>query len=141
MPAIILLLADEALVDGCLPALAALGPAAAPAAAALAALVAAPSGAVRDGRGIHYGVRATAVHHRRLRAVDALAAIGDELAFAVLADALTDSEIGPAACRALRRLDLEGDRLRAAVAALPPARLAAYRRDRFQSNPCLDRRP
>jgi HEAT repeat protein len=135
------LLADEALVDSCLPALAALGPIAAPAVPALAALVAAPSGAVRDGRGIHYDVRATAVHHRRLRAVDALAAIGGEPAFAVLAEALTESEIGPAACRALRRLDPEGARLRAAVAALPAARLAAYRRDRFQSNPCLDRRP
>jgi HEAT repeat protein len=141
VPIIISMLADEALVDGCLPALAALGPKAAPAVPALAALVAAPSGAVRDGRGIHYGVRASTVHHRRLRAVDALAAVGDELAFAVLAKTLTDSEIGPAACRALRRLDPEGDRLRAAVAALPAARLAAYRRDRFQSNPCLECRP
>lgn len=140
VPAIILLLADEVLVDGCLPALAALGPAAAPAVPALAALVAAPSGAVRDERGIHYGVQATAVHHRRLRAVDALAAIGGELAFVVLTEALTDSEIGPAVCQALRRLDPGDVRVRAAVAALSEAKLTGYRRDRFQSNPCLDRR-
>ena len=141
VPAIAAGLESAELVDGYLAALAACGPAGEPAVTALAAIANAPSGMVRDGRRITFDARASQIHHRRLRAVDALGSIGSERAFAVLADVLPDCEVGPAACRALRRLDPEGGRVRAVVSRLTERELAAYREARWQLNPCLDCRP
>lgn len=140
VPAIAAGLESAELVDGYLSALAAFGPAADPAAPALAVLVSTPSGVVRDGRSIAYDVRASQIHHRRMRAIDTLGSIGGEQAFSVLARALPDPEIGAGACRALQRLDPEGARIRAVVARLTESDLAAYRESRFQINPCIDRR-
>ena len=140
VPAIAAGLESAELVDGYLPALRAFGATADPAVAAIAAIVRTPSGVVRDGKSIAYDVRASQIHHRRMRAIEALESVGSQRAFAALARALPDWEIGPAACRALRRIDPTGDRIHEVVARLTETDLAAYRESRWQINPCIDQR-